>query len=63
VVAKDKQADRRDVVPQNELVFAVSPYLLQHKDNPVHWRMWGLAALEEAKRLADRLRGGPTTAA
>ena len=36
---------------QNELVFAASPYLLQHKDNPVHWRAWGLAALEEARRL------------
>ena len=27
-----------------------SPYLLQHKDNPVHWRPWGKAALEEAHR-------------
>ncbi len=26
-----------------------SPYLLQHKDNPVHWRPWGAAALAEAK--------------
>ena len=38
-------------MPHNELVFAVSPYLLQHKDNPVHWRVWGVAALEEARRL------------
>ena len=36
---------------QNELAAAVSPYLLQHKDNPVHWRMWGEAALAEARRL------------
>jgi uncharacterized protein YyaL (SSP411 family) len=28
-----------------------SPYLLQHAGNPVHWRPWGLAALEEARRL------------
>ena len=38
-------------MPQNELAAAVSPYLLQHKDNPVHWWMWGEAALAEARRL------------
>ncbi len=27
-----------------------SPYLLQHADNPVHWRPWGPAALAEAQR-------------
>src|ERR1700730_13139538 len=26
-----------------------SPYLLLHKDNPVHWRPWGQAALDEAE--------------
>jgi hypothetical protein len=26
-----------------------SPYLLQHRDNPVHWRPWGQAALDEAR--------------
>jgi uncharacterized protein YyaL (SSP411 family) len=26
-----------------------SPYLLQHQDNPVHWRPWGDAALAEAR--------------
>ena len=25
-----------------------SPYLLQHRDNPVHWRPWGEAAFAEA---------------
>jgi len=35
----------------NLLVRETSPYLLQHKDNPVHWRSWGDAALEEAQRL------------
>jgi uncharacterized protein YyaL (SSP411 family) len=25
-----------------------SPYLLQHKDNPVHWRPWGIEAFAEA---------------
>ncbi len=34
---------------QNFLGAESSPYLLQHKDNPVHWRPWGDAALAEAK--------------
>ncbi|MGY8961829.1 MAG: DUF255 domain-containing protein, partial [Alphaproteobacteria bacterium] len=33
----------------NQLANETSPYLLQHKDNPVHWRAWGDAALAEAK--------------
>jgi uncharacterized protein YyaL (SSP411 family) len=33
----------------NQLGRETSPYLLQHKDNPVHWRPWGQAALDEAK--------------
>ncbi len=33
----------------NELGQAASPYLLQHAKNPVHWRMWGAAALKEAQ--------------
>ena len=33
----------------NELGAETSPYLLQHKDNPVHWRPWGDAALAEAQ--------------
>jgi uncharacterized protein len=33
----------------NRLSAETSPYLLQHKDNPVHWRPWGEAALAEAK--------------
>jgi uncharacterized protein len=36
---------------QNELSHAASPYLLQHANNPVHWRMWGEAALAEAQGL------------
>jgi uncharacterized protein YyaL (SSP411 family) len=35
----------------NELAHAASPYLLQHAQNPVHWRMWGDAALREAQAL------------
>ena len=36
---------------RNLLAEETSPYLLQHKDNPVHWRPWGTTALDEAKRL------------
>ena len=35
---------------ENLLRHEASPYLLQHKDNPVHWRPWGPAALAEAVR-------------
>ncbi|SCY44191.1 thioredoxin domain-containing protein [Microvirga guangxiensis] len=34
----------------NRLGNASSPYLLQHRDNPVHWWEWGPEALAEAKR-------------
>ena len=37
----------------NLLRFETSPYLLQHADNPVHWRPWGAAALAEAQ-AADK---------
>jgi uncharacterized protein len=35
---------------QNRLAHETSPYLLQHKDNPVAWWAWGPEALAEAKR-------------
>ena len=34
----------------NRLGNATSPYLLQHKDNPVDWYEWGEEAFAEAKR-------------
>ena len=34
---------------ENQLGAETSPYLLQHQDNPVHWRPWGPEALAEAK--------------
>ncbi|MDP6345142.1 MAG: thioredoxin domain-containing protein [Alphaproteobacteria bacterium] len=34
---------------QNQLGSQTSPYLLQHKDNPVHWQPWGEAALAQAE--------------
>ena len=33
----------------NRLADETSPYLIQHRDNPVHWRPWGEAALAEAR--------------
>ena len=35
--------------PKNLLSGALSPYLLQHAENPVHWREWSRAAFAEAK--------------
>src|SRR5262245_24558731 len=42
--------DRNPPEPKNRLGRETSPYLLQHKDNPVHWWAWGPEALAEAKR-------------
>ena len=34
---------------KNLLIYEKSPYLLQHKDNPVHWRPWSEEAFQEAR--------------
>jgi uncharacterized protein YyaL (SSP411 family) len=34
----------------NRLATETSPYLLQHKDNPVHWQAWGEEAFAQARR-------------
>ncbi len=34
---------------RNRLDEETSPYLLQHKDNPVHWQAWGAETLATAK--------------
>ncbi len=34
----------------NRLIFARSPYLLQHAENPVQWYEWGAAAFDAARR-------------
>ena len=36
---------------RNTLGEETSPYLLQHRDNPVHWQPWGPAALALAREL------------
>ena len=35
---------------QNNLIDDPSPYLRQHKNNPVHWQIWSKNTLEEAKK-------------
>jgi len=40
----------RDEGVENRLGAATSPYLLQHKDNPVDWWEWSPEAFEEARR-------------
>jgi uncharacterized protein YyaL (SSP411 family) len=35
---------------RNLLSEETSPYLLQHRDNPVHWHAWNAEALAEARR-------------
>jgi uncharacterized protein YyaL (SSP411 family) len=37
-------------MPENRLARETSPYLIQHKDNPVDWWPWGPDALAEAGR-------------
>ncbi|MED5368023.1 MAG: DUF255 domain-containing protein, partial [Pseudomonadota bacterium] len=34
---------------ENRLAKETSPYLLQHKDNPVHWQPWDAQALKIAE--------------
>ena len=35
---------------RNMLDQETSPYLLQHKDNPVHWYAWGAEAFQDARK-------------
>src|SRR5580704_13771792 len=37
------------IMDRNRLGEETSPYLLQHKDNPVHWQPWGAETLAAAK--------------
>ena len=37
--------------PENRLARETSPYLLQHRDNPVDWYPWGEEALARAREL------------
>ena len=37
-------------INKNNLSKDLSPYLKQHKDNPVHWQTWSKNSLEFAKQ-------------
>ena len=37
-------------INQNTLASDPSPYLQQHKDNPVNWQVWSKNILETAKK-------------
>ena len=41
--------EKSTTMDQNELHNETSPYLLQHADNPVHWKPWGKEALQLAQ--------------
>ena len=40
---------RKQKMSTNRLAEETSPYLLLHKDNPVHWHPWGPEAFKEAE--------------
>ena len=44
-----KTRPRQTAPAGNRLGQETSPYLLQHKDNPVHWQAWGPEALAQAQ--------------
>ena len=35
---------------KNNLIGDPSPYLTQHKNNPVHWQTWSKETLQQAKK-------------
>src|SRR5258707_4069003 len=41
---------RGKLMDSNRLGDETSPYLLQHKDNPVHWQAWGPETLASAQQ-------------
>ena len=45
----DAPPERREETMTNRLANETSPYLLQHKDNPVDWYPWGEEALSRAR--------------
>ncbi|GFE61072.1 thioredoxin domain-containing protein [Geobacter sp. AOG2] len=53
-IARLRALDKSSLPPDggqhfNRLIFARSPYLLQHAENPVSWYEWGDAAFEKAR--------------
>ena len=42
-------------IDKNNLESDLSPYLKQHKNNPVNWQIWNLETLKEAKNKTLRI--------
>jgi uncharacterized protein YyaL (SSP411 family) len=40
-------------INKNNLSNDPSPYLQQHKDNPVNWQIWSKDILETAKKIKN----------
>ena len=51
IITPDRAMASQTTKIKNTLSSASSPYLLQHKDNPVHWQMWNSETLAQAKNL------------
>jgi uncharacterized protein len=47
---KKKDKTLKADLQRNNLAGSSSPYLRQHRDNPVWWQEWGSAVLQEARR-------------
>ena len=41
-------------INKNILSNSLSPYLQQHKDNPVHWQTWSEETLNFAKKIKNQ---------
>jgi uncharacterized protein YyaL (SSP411 family) len=50
-LTQNKEPQGEAVALQNQLADAISPYLKQHADNPVHWQQWNEEAFALAKKL------------
>jgi len=48
--SQDAELTMNSKTPRNHLADETSPYLLQHKSNPVEWYPWGDEALAKAKQ-------------
>lgn len=47
---KENRKQESEYAFTNDLIHETSPYLLQHAHNPVNWRPWNDAVLEEAQK-------------
>lgn len=48
-IVQQPSKTKKTIIKMNRLSTEKSPYLLQHKDNPVHWYPWSQKAFDDAK--------------